>query len=415
MMKQSLKILWVKSGPLFPLDSGGKKRTHAMLREIQKVHEVTYLALLDEGITVSVEERNADYAATKEWIPWKETRKQSFSFFCDLLKNLLFSSLPYALEKYVCAGMRDRIRELDTRGGYDLIICDFLFPAPNVRGLKLKTPTVLFQHNMEAQIWDRMQGNQKNPIGRFYFGLQRKRMRNLEQSLSDLFDGVITVSEDDTEYARREYGAKNVLGHVPTGVDMDFFQPQEMTDRKSGRLAFLGSMDWMPNIEGVKWFLEYVYAGIRGKVASVSFYVIGRNPPPSLLRFEEKDSSVSFSGTVSDVRPCIGGCQIMVVPLLSGGGTRIKILEAMALGIPVISTTIGAEGLGLTPGVHFLVADTPEDYVRHVADLVVSPEKGELMSRLALKYVQENLSWSSATNEFLRLCRPILTNQNSAE
>ena len=130
-MPDSLKILWVKTGPLFPLDTGGKKRTHAMLRELSKQHRVTYLALKEDGLELSPDEQEADYAATKKWLPWAETASGTPKFFAELLGNFLFSSLPYALAKYRSGLMESEIACLCSDGNFDLVICDFLSPAVN--------------------------------------------------------------------------------------------------------------------------------------------------------------------------------------------------------------------------------------------------------------------------------------------
>jgi glycosyltransferase involved in cell wall biosynthesis len=399
-----MNLLWVKSGSLFPLDSGGKKRTHAMLEGISKQHHVTFLALLAEGQALHPDEGDATYAAEKVWLPWSETNKRSWLFPLDLLRNFLFSPFPYALEKYRSNPMMRWLGSHISAGRFDLVVCDFLFPAPNFRLLKTGVPVILFQHNMEAVIWKRLAESSANPIKRFYLNCQFQRFSKWERQLSRMFDGVITVSEEDSRYARDHYKLENIRGHVPTGVDVDYFAPRKEIHADSCAIGFLGSMDWLANIQAVVFFVGEIYPRIKRALPEVRFVVIGRNPPRSIQVLAKDDTSITVTGSVEDVRPYLKDCDLMVVPLLTGGGTRIKILEAMAMGVPVVSTTIGAEGLELESGVHLEIVDQANEFADRTIDLL---ENMQLRRRLADaaydRLIHEN-GWEMVTDEFLRLC-----------
>ncbi len=399
-----MNILWVKSGPLFPLDSGGKKRTHAMLEEISRRHHVTYLALLADGQKLHPDEEAAPYAAEKVWLPWRETAKRTWRFHADLLRNLAFSSYPYALEKYRSQAMMDWLVTEAVGDRFDLIICDFLTPAPNFLHLESKAPLILFQHNMEAMIWKRLAESSPNPLGKLYLWDQFRRFSKWEEKLSGLFDGVITVSEEDSRYARENYRLENVRGHVATGVDVNYFAPRKEIRSGSDVIGFLGSMDWLANIKAVEFFVAEAYPVIKRAIPDVRFMVIGRNPPESIRNLAAHDDSITVTGSVDDVRPYLKMCDLMVVPLLAGGGTRIKILEAMAMGVPVVSTTIGAEGLGLESGVHLEIADGAGPFAARTAELLVDDERRcSLADAAYARLVQEN-GWKSVVDEFLQLC-----------
>lgn len=399
-----MNILWVKSGPLFPLDSGGKKRTHAMLEEISRQHDVTYLALLAEGQALHPDEEDASYAAEKVWLPWHETPKRSWRFACALLRNFLFSSFPYALEKYLSKPMMRWLESELASDRFDLVICDFLIPAPNFRHLKTGVPLILFQHNMEAMIWKRLAESSSNPIKRFYLNNQFQRFSKWERQLSQLFDGVITVSDDDSRYARDHYQLDNVRGHVPTGVDVDFFAPRKEILSDDGVIGFLGSMDWLANMQAVEFFVREVYPRIKLGLPEVRFVVIGRNPPKSILDLAQNDLSITVTGSVEDVRPYLKACDLMVVPLLTGGGTRIKILEAMAMGVPVISTTIGAEGLELKSGVHLEIADHANEFADVTIDLLSDKQRRQTLADTAHERLVRENGWEKVIKKFLNLC-----------
>jgi glycosyltransferase involved in cell wall biosynthesis len=167
-------------------------------------------------------------------------------------------------------------------------------------------------------------------------------------------------------------------------------------------------MDWMPNIEGVRWFVEQVLPQVRQKLPKARLLIIGRNPPEALRRLAETDVLIEFTGTVDDVRPHLSKCQVMVVPLLSGGGTRIKLLEIMAAGRAVVSTTVGAEGLGLEHKRHLLLADTPETFASGVLDLLKDVPEAQAMSERAWHEAACPQSWQAAGERFVALARRVL-------
>jgi len=402
-----MKILWIKSGPLFPLNTGGRKRTHAMLVELAQRHEVTYLAFFDEATPITGEEERSPYAAVKKWIPLREHPKPSFALLLAVLKNFLFSTLPWALAKWHHPAMVRAITEECRNAGYDLLVCDFLYPAPNVAEANPSLPTVLFQHNIESLIWKRMAENKSSPISRAYFKSQHDRFFRAEKALSAGFDAIITVSPEDTRFARERYGLENVVGDVATGVDTAYFNRHD-TAPKPKRLGFLGSMDWMPNIEGVAWFVKEILPSLHRSDPEIEFVIIGRNPPASIRELSAVDPRVVVTGTVEDVRPFVSECRAIVVPLLSGGGTRLKILEALAMGIPVISTSIGAEGLMLEHERHLLIADLPDAFAASCLRLLQSDEACAALSRSGREIVTGQHGWAHAAQTFQSLCSEVL-------
>lgn len=407
-MTQRLKILWLKSGPLHPIDTGGKIRTFNMLRELKKLHEVHYLALSKQEWIDQDRGEAAEYSHAHFWIPWRETAKGTPAFYGDLLGNFLFSNLPYGVAKYESTAMKAKIAELDRSRKYDLIISDFLVPAINVFDGQdgLATKSLLFQHNVEAQIWERSYQTAGNPLQKFYLQKQWRRMADFEKTSAERFDGVVAVSEDDCRLMRERYGLKNVLGSVPTGVDTEYFQP-DATPKKKHSLIFLGSMDWRPNIDGIDFFMNEVYPRIKQRVPDVSLSIVGRNPGASIKALAETDASITVSGTVPDVRPHLASSEIMVVPLRIGGGTRIKIYEAMSAGLPVVSTRVGAEGLDVRDGEHIVLADAPEEFARATADLLLNADRRRQIAAAGCEVVRKNFSWTGVTAIFAEYCTRI--------
>lgn len=405
-----MRLLWLKSGPLHPLDTGGKLRTYNMLRELSRRHEVTFLSLCLPSIGEDVRAAASEYSARQIWAPWVEAPRGSVRFAGELLANC-FSPLPYAIAKYRSAAMTEALAS--AAAGNDLIICDFLFPAINL--LKLSKwpdrPTLLFQHNVESQIWCRHYENARDISRRLYFRAQWRRMLRYERAVAAKFDGIVTVSDEDAEIHRRDFGLSNVLGAVPTGVDTDYFTPVESAP-PAAAIVFLGSMDWLPNVDAADWFLAEIWPAIHASCSEATITFVGRNPPARLRDAAARDARVRVTGTVPDVRPHLAAGAMLVVPIRIGGGTRIKIYEGMSAGLPVVSTTVGAEGLPLRPAEHIEIADTPGDFAAACIKLIQQPERRVALARAGCEYVRTHFGWGAAADKFSDYCAAAVARRN---
>jgi glycosyltransferase involved in cell wall biosynthesis len=402
-------ILWIKADPLFPLDSGGKIRTYQMLKEWHAIHNITYLALFPAGMPESAKEHGKTYSSHQSWIPWRDRPKGSLGFYVDLLKNLFFSRSPYVIDKYRSAEATQEIGRLEQANSYDIVIADFLSMTPNIVAAGIKAgKTIVFQHNVESQIWKRHFESARNPLLKAYMRVQWKRYDRFERSTCAAFKGVIAVSEDDAVRFHDEFGLRNVLGHVPTGVDVGFFSELEYQP-EPGHIVFLGSMDWMPNIDGIVEFVREVYPRIKSARPDVKLTIIGRNPTPVVLALQSQDPSIRVTGTVDDVRPYMCRAAVSIVPLRVGGGTRIKIFEAMAVGIPVVSSTIGAEGLPVQDGNNIFIADEPGLFAERVLTLLKDSAKSTAMGQAGKAMVSEKFSWGTAVRQFDQMCEQAIS------
>jgi glycosyltransferase involved in cell wall biosynthesis len=277
-------------------------------------------------------------------------------------------------------------------------VCDFLFPAQNIPNL---ADCVLFQHNVEAVIWKRRAAGARNPVERFYLQQQARRMREYERSTCRKVKNIIAVSETDAAIMREEYGAQRVHA-TPTGVDLEYFSAPAAAPRTTD-LVFVGSMDWAPNIEGAEWFVREVLPLIRKQKPDCSVSFAGRKPARSILDLATADARIVVTGTVPDIRPHLWGATVSIVPLLTGGGTRLKIFEAMAARIPVVSTTIGAEGLPVEHGAHLFLADDPQSFAARCLELMDDRETHSRLACAGWKLVSSRFSWDAAAQEFERL------------
>ena len=394
-----MRILWIKTELLHPVDKGGRIRTYQMLRSLSRRNHVTYVCLDDGLAAPDAIEGAREYAQEVVIVPFRPPAKRSVGFFVELLRNL-FSPLPYAIARYRSRELRERVQRLAAEA--ELIVCDFLTPSHNVPD-GLPSPAVLFEHNVEAMIWQRYVSVPQHPVRRAYMRLQWQRMLRHEARECRRFAHVIAVSPIDAELIRHEYAVASV-GHVPTGVDVEYFSASGSRPEESRELVFIGSMDWMPNEDGIRWFATDIFGRIQQRIPGARLVVVGRSPSPGLRALAARDSAIEVTGTVADVRPYLERAAICVVPLRVGGGTRLKIYEAMAMGVPVVSTAIGAEGLPLRNDEHLLIADTADEQVSAICALLTDRGRGARLAAAARRHVQEHCSWDAVAERFLSQC-----------
>jgi polysaccharide biosynthesis protein PslH len=232
---------------------------------------------------------------------------------------------------------------------------------------------------------------------------------------------VIAVSAEDREQMKQEYGAEAVFD-VPTGVDVEFFRPGGWAKSASHNMVFTGSMDWLPNDDAIRYFMREIMPLIRQKVPDATLTVVGRNPAPALVELGKSDPSLVITGRVEDVRPYMESAAAYIVPLRIGGGTRLKIFEAMAMEKAVVSTRVGAEGLPLSDGVELLLADEPAAFAGAVVRVLTDGSYAAELGQRAASIVRKSFGWRQVTESFISIClknnaknHPQITQKKSVE
>jgi len=315
----------------------------------------------------------------------------------------LVDPLPYAVGKYRSTAFTRRLNELLAEAWFDLIVCDFLFPAVNLRK-RLPCPAVMFTHNVESEIWRRHAEMKTGLAGRLLYGAQYRRMLRYEERTLRRFDGVLAVSDADRETFARLY--PNAIAQpvhvVPTGVDTDYFAPpisNQPSPISNSALIFTGSMDRLPNEDAMLFFCREVLPIIRTEAPGATLTIVGRAPTPAVKRLAEEHAGVNVTGRVEDVRPHMRDAAVYIVPLRIGGGTRLKIFEAMAMGKAVVSTTVGAEGLPVINGEHIVIADEPRAFARAVVGLIRDRDRRAALEAAARMLVVERHDWSAVAGQ----------------
>jgi sugar transferase (PEP-CTERM/EpsH1 system associated) len=394
-----MKILWLNAGLLLPLDKGGKLRTWHLMRRLAERHDITYLCYTDPSHTGPDLQGMREVCTRLETIPRTDPGKGTARFYLDAARYLV-DPVPYACAKYRSDAYRTRLRELLAAERFDAIVCDFLMPVVNLPE-RFPCPAIFFTHNVEADIWRRHTENARNPISRFLLRQQWNRTLRFEGDALARFDLVLAVSKADGAAFERLYpGRLRIPAHiVQTGVDTTFFAPLAGVPERRAHMVFTGSMDWLPNEDGMQYFVRDILPRIRQLEPDATLSIVGRAPTPAVRRLAWQ-AGIEVTGRVDDVRPHIAAGAVYVVPLRIGGGTRLKIFEAMAMGKAVVSTTIGAEGLPVSHGQNVLIADEPVRFAQAVVHMIREVNARRRIEAEARRLVVERYDWSTVAQDF---------------
>ncbi len=391
------RLLFVSPVFLFPNDAGGKIRTTNVLKGLKGgAFELTLLApaageqpqVWAEALGTVCDEFRA-WPAGSSLPRWRRA--------ADLLGRLPVNVAADRRPPAVAA-----VQAALARGGFDLVVFDFVHAAV-LKPARVDAATVCFTHNVEAEIFARHAQQAANPLLAAMWRSQHRKMQRFEGAVLRDFTQVVAVSERDAQQFRQAYGLQAV-STIPTGVDLDHFAWQAPRQDGLPTVVFTGSMDWEANKDGVRHFLDDIWPRVKAGLPEARFVVVGRNPPPALVERAAALPGVSFTGFVDDVRPHVHGAQVFVIPLRVGGGTRIKAFEAMAMGCPVVSTTLGIEGLDVEEGAHYLRADDAAAFAAAVLRLLQQPQQCAQISRGARGFVEARFGHQVAAQAFERIC-----------
>jgi polysaccharide biosynthesis protein PslH len=384
---------------LFPNDAGGKIRSTNILRGLKGGSFRVRL------LSPASPEQQSRWAGDlqgicDEFVPWRPSLQRPKALRAvDLL-----SQLPVNVAADRSEPAKQVIAQQLARSDIDLMVFDFVH-ASVLRPARLPVRSVCFTHNVEAEIFERHAVNAKDSLRRWMWRSQHAKMRRFEAAALKQYDTVIAVSERDAQHFKQAYGLNAEA--IPTGVDLEHFTwalPQRPADGQAPKVLFVGSMDSAANIDGVRFFIEQAWPQVLAQVPQAQLQIVGRKPPASLVALGKRSTQVSFTGFVDDVRPFIRSAQASVIPLLVGGGTRIKAFELMAMGCPVVSTAVGIEGLGVQPDEHHLERDTAAGMAEAVVTLLRDAAQREALSQRARSLVEQRFGHRIAAQVFERIC-----------
>jgi glycosyltransferase involved in cell wall biosynthesis len=387
-----LHVVLVDEELPYPATSGKRIRTLNLTLRLAQRHHLTYLCHrnADRDEARRAAEFFADNGIRTVVVERPVPPRSGLRFYGRLAANLL-SPLPYSVASHDSAALRRALREHAAAHPVDLWHCEW---TPYARPLQaVAGRRVVMAHNVESVIWQRYYENETQPLKRWYIGRQWRKYLRFERAALAEADTTIAVSDLDAERLTRHFGLRSVAV-VDNGVDTAAFRPQDLP-RQPGVLLFLGSLDWRPNLDAVQVLLDHVFPVVRAVEPSTRLWLVGRNPPEALYRRAVATEGVELYASVPDVRPFLARASLLVVPLRIGGGSRLKILEALACGTPVVSTRIGAEGLALEPDRHLTLAEGIDDLPDALLAALHDPEAVAEQAGRGRKQVLRLYDWDA--------------------
>ncbi len=396
-----MRILFVALSFPLPANNGHKIRTWSLLRGLAALgHHVDLVAFSRR------DEDDAEYGAVLGVCRSLDTVPLAWSppsTAIDYVRraSTLLAPRPFGVRRFASEAMRDAIAKHVDGGAVDAVVCD-VFTATNLPPITM--PLLLNLENVEHVFLRRYLQQERSPLKRAYAWLEWWRMRRWEQELCGRATHVMACSEQDRHcLALSRQGVP--ISVVPNTVDTKAFAPMEGEDPLT--VVYQGGMDWHPNRDAVEFFAHNILPRLRARVPAVRFVVAGRNPSHDFRRRLTKIPAVSFTGTVSDMRPEIARAAVCVAPLRIGSGTRLKILEAAAMGRPVVATRLGAEGLEFVPGEEILLADEPGDFADAVASLLQDEVRRRAIGLAARRRVEAHYDFTALQRALVHVLRTV--------
>ena len=371
-----MRILWVKADKLLPVQNGGNIRTYHVLRYLSARHELTFYSYYGGAPDPHYERDLQQQFPGAVAVSTGKRELAGAARGLDYLAHLS-AEPPYAVSRFAHAPVQKQLQTWFRARRFDVAVCDFLDAAVNFPG-SLSIPSVLFQHNVESEIWRRHAATAGNPAKKMMYRMEFRKMLRYERAAVCKFQHVIAVSANDRSLMTRWVDGDRVTV-VPTGVDLAEYQPDpSLSDTSAPLITFVGAMDWEPNVDGVEYFCTEVWPSIKAEVPEARFRIVGRNPDRRVQKWASNSindgGSIEVTGRVPSIVEHLRQSAVVIVPLRIGGGTRLKIYEAMATGKAVVSSTVGAEGLDVHHGRDIILADDPRSFAQAVIMILRDPE-----------------------------------------
>ncbi|TKG96141.1 glycosyltransferase [Puteibacter caeruleilacunae] len=384
----------------YPPKDGGAIATFNLIRSyVELGHRVTVLAMNTDKHRV---ELDAFPQSVRDMAKWMLVDVPAKITFIAALRNLFFSNLPYNAERFIVENYHEQLKEVLTAEKFDVVQLEGLYVCPYIPLIrKLSGALIAYRsHNIESEIWERKLV-QSTGIEFTYLKVLQQRLARFEQSFVDRYDILVPITERD---GRRwdEWGNSKPQCVCPTGLNVGEYETSEVSNAD---LFHLGALDWAPNQEGLLWFLENCWAKVLALQPQVKLHIAGRNCPLWLEKEFQKYEGLVYHGEVDDARDFMNKYGIMIVPLLSGSGMRIKIIEGLALKKAIVSTPVGAEGIDVVDGIHIQIAEKEDGFVHKVVNLVQNHMQLIELGENGRKFVEleyDNLSITKRLAGFLQ-------------
>jgi polysaccharide biosynthesis protein PslH len=397
-----LKILQLTRKVPFPVKDGESLAIDHMRRSMIKSGVEMSLLAMNTTKHLVDENKAKEYLSDYQQIQFVKIDNEVHIF--DLLVNLI-KRQSYHISRFVNRDFEAALSALLQMENFDVVQLESLYLAPYISTIRKfsKAHIALRSHNVEWQIWDRIEKSMNNPLKKLYLKEAVNQLKRYEMKAIQHVDSIVYISPYDIELFEK-MGFTGNRYYYPIGIDLEKLKHQlPVFDRKELVLHFIGSLDWIPNQEGLQWFINKIWPAIFERIPQCKLKIAGRNIHSDFYSYS--DHNIEIVGEVEDAVSFVQSTPISIVPLLSGGGMRAKIIEAMALGPLVISTTIGIEGIPAVHAQHAMIADTPNEFVQAISLLVDKPDLINIISSNARQLVESHFNvdvFSKGLLEFYR-------------
>lgn len=401
-MKEKLNILFICNKSPWPAREGGPIAMYNLIDGLASAgHKVKILAINTNKYTVNPED-----------IPEVIKQKTGIELvYIDLsvkpipaFRNMVLNK-SYHVERFISPEFDEKLISILKENKFDIVQFELVYMSPYIETIRKysKAKIILRAHNIEHLIWQRIAEGTKNFFKKFYINHLVNTLQNYELSILDKYDGIVPITNEDAEFFEA-HSSKPVFP-VSFGINLDNFEIFEKQEVENA-VFHIGAMNWMPNDEGIKWFLKEVFPLLHQNLPDLKIYLAGREMPDWLKNL--KLENVVVVGEVPDALEFISSKSISIAPLLSGSGIRVKIIESMAMGKVVVSTSIGAEGINYTDGENIMIADSPEDFCEAIKALFQKPEESKRIGENARKLVSEEHSTKKIIERLVSFYQRIL-------
>lgn len=388
-----MKILWLSQNLPYPPKTGVLQRNYHLIRQASRFADIHLVAILKRdilpGYDAALAERRLRELCASVRVVELPAEKSRLHLGWLLLKSL-FTEQPFTVNWAAADDLARAIADAAAQCRFDAAYFDTISLAPYRRHMA-SLPAILNHHNIESGLFDRRIAFERNPLKRFYLRQEARKLAAYEARVAREFDVHATVSALDAQrLADGCPGARATV--VANGVDVEYFSPRS-DEAENGHLVMVSGMNWFPNRDAAIFMAQEIWPLIRQAKPQCRLSIVGTSPPAEVLELAANDARVAVTGFAADVRPYIEAAQVYLCPMRDGGGTRLKILDALAMGRPIVATTMALEGIPVVPERDVLVADSPAEFVRQVSRIVEDPGLGRRIAASGRSFVEKHFAW----------------------
>jgi len=384
----------------YPFNSGGRLRILHLALRLARRHRITLLCLREDDrrmageASVFFKDHGIELIEVARAFPGKLG-----PMFRDRLDSRIMASIPSPVRFQDNPHLRHALAACAADSPVDLWQAEWSPFVKSLEGLP-GARKLLMAHNVDSLIWERYHKTERNRFRRWYIGRHLQKIERFERWAFEACDRIVTVTDADASLVRNRFGVPRV-DVVDNGIDRSYFEAVR-PEGDPNRILFLGSLNWQPNLDAIEWLLDRIFPAVVASAPSGRLSIVGSNPPEALVRKVATLPNVELHADVADVRPYLARCGLMVVPLRIGGGSRIKILEALACGVPVVSTRVGAEGLRIRAQSEFVEADGVEAMTAALVECLRNPGPARAMAQRGRRLVLDQYDWDRLADQLER-------------